>query len=89
MVPQSLITWDTYTMPSVRLLLQTTSAVMSSVTVMGSAMKGQRMLLGGSRRALPEMGHLLKYRWWTAMKNLSTSGLGQKQPIVCATCLVQ
>lgn len=54
------IAWDAYTMPSVRLLLQTTSAVTSSVTVMGSAMKGQRMLLGGSRRALPEMGHLLK-----------------------------
>lgn len=54
------ITWDIYMMPSVRLLLQTTSAVMSSVTVMGRAMKGHRMLLGGSRRALPEMGHLLK-----------------------------
>lgn len=54
------IAWDTYTMPSVLLLLHTTSAVMSSVTVMGTMMKGQRMLLGGSLRALPETGHLLK-----------------------------
>lgn len=45
---QLLIARVTYTMPSVCLLLQTTRAVMSSVTVMGSMMKGQRTLLGGS-----------------------------------------
>lgn len=49
-----------YTMPSVRLLLQTTSAVTSSVTRTGTTMKGQRMLLGGSRTALPDTGQLLK-----------------------------
>lgn len=76
-------------MPSGRLLLQTTSTVTSRVTRMGTTMKGQRTLLGGSCKALPETGQFLKKRWWTARKNLSTSAFGQKQSSVCTTCLVQ
>lgn len=76
-------------MPSGRLLLQTTRAVMSRVARMGTTMKGERTLLGGSCKALPETGQFLKYCWWTPRKNLSTAALGQKQSSLCATSLVQ
>lgn len=66
-----------YTMPSLRLLLHTTSAVISKVTRMGSRMKGQRMPLGGSCSARPEGEQFLKYCLCTATKNSSTSRLGQ------------
>ena len=51
---------EAYTLPSGRLLLQTTSTVTSRVTRMGTTMKGQRTLLGGSCKALPETGQFLK-----------------------------
>lgn len=66
-----------YTMPSLRLLLHTTSAVISRVTRTGSRMKGQRTLLGGSCSARPEGAQFLKYCLCTATKNSSTSRLGQ------------
>lgn len=43
-----------YTIPSLRLLLHTTRAVMSRVTRMGTAIKGPRMWLGGSLRRRPD-----------------------------------
>lgn len=49
-----------YTTPSERWLRQATSSVTSRVTSTGTAMKGQRTLLGGSCTALPVAGQAWK-----------------------------
>lgn len=43
-----------YTIPSLRLLLHTTRAVIRRVTRMGTTMKGPRMRFGGSLRSRPD-----------------------------------